>query len=584
MAVSEQRGAVMEERRVEPVPQKTSIAGRILDLLAAEGIDTLFGIPDPGIQAIFREAKDRGWTLVAPHHEAAGGFMADAWSRMTGKPAIINGNQGPGVANLMPAAICASKENVPVIFLAEQRSRRLDSQVKRGKFQYTPQPRFFEAAMKYVGIIEFPQQVDEIFREAFRQALSGKPGPVYIEYPEDHVNAELEAAPVLQPEQYRLTRQLADPDAVARAADLIAKAENPLILAGTAINRARAHEAFLRLARQIGCPVLTTPGGRGALPETDPQLLLYSGEAADKAIEHADVVLAIGTSIGEQMHSGSTHHWNRGKTDRKWIHLERDVANIGVNRLIDVPLVGDLRDVIPQLCESLHRAGGRAPSKLLTEWRAGQQQFRHAMIAAAPETVPIHPGRMIAEVMRNLPDDTVHVMDGGCTSLWNLAYGEIRSNDSLGSAHFGMLGVGLPYAIGAQLAVGDRRRVCLITGDSAFQFHIAELETAVRKKLPIVVIVNSDAAWGMEHPGFHEQFGPGKDVEVRWGTVRFDRIAEGFGAHGEYVDRTEDIGPAVRRALAAGRPAVVQVAVDPEVNALQAPNWAEFVTWYGGFY
>jgi len=564
--------------------QKTSITSRILDLLEAEGIDTWFGIPDPGVQAIFREAQDRGWTLVAPHHEAAGGFMADAWSRMTGKPAIINGNQGPGVANLMPAAISAAKENVPVIFLAEQRSRRLDAQVKRGKFQYTPQPRFFEAAMKYVGIIEFPEQVDEIFREAFRQALSGKPGPVYIEYPEDHVGVELEVPPALKPEQYRLTHQLADPDALARAVELLAKAENPLILAGTGVNRARAHEVFLRLARQLGCPVLTTPGGRGALAETDPQLLLYSGAAADQAIEHADVVLAIGTSIGEQMHSGSTHHWDRGNTDRKWIHVERDAGNIGVNRLIDVPLVGDLRDVIPQLCESLERAGGRAASQLLPALRAAQQQFRHAMIEAAPETLPIHPGRMIAEVMRQLPDDTVHIMDGGCTSLWNLAYGEIRSNDCLGSSHFGMLGVGLPYAIGAQLAVGDRRRVCLITGDSAIQFHIAELETAVRKQLPIVVIVNSDGAWGMEHPGFYEEFGPDQDVEVRWGAVRFDKIAEGFGAYGEYVERTEDIGPAVQRALAAGRPAVVQVAVDPQVNALQAPNWEEFVTWYGDLY
>ena len=161
-----------------------TVSERIVDLLEAEGIRTLFGIPDPGIQLVHRIAADRGWSVIAAHHETAGAFMADAMTRMTGKPAIISGNQGPGVANMVPAAICASKEKVPVIFLAEQRSRRLDAQVRRGKFQYTPQSRFFEAAMKYVGIIEFADQVDEVFQEAFRQAMSGTPGPVYIEYPE----------------------------------------------------------------------------------------------------------------------------------------------------------------------------------------------------------------------------------------------------------------------------------------------------------------------------------------------------------------------------------------------------------------
>ena len=569
---------------VNDVSEKTPIADRILDLLAAEGIDTLFGIPDPGIQAVFRAGADRGLTIVAPHHESAGGFMADAWSRMTGKPAIVNGNEGPGVANLVPAAIAAWKENLPVIFLAEQRGRRLDAQVRRGKFQYAPQPRFFEPAMKYVGIIEFAEQIDEIFHEAFRQSSTGKPGPVYVEYPEDHLGAELELGPVLPPERYRLICQKADPAAIQTAVDMIADAEAPLILAGTAINQTRSHAAFARLARLLGGPVIATPGGRGALPETDPQVLLYSGAPATAAIAAADVVLAIGTSIGEQMHYGTGRHWNNGNVNRRWIHLERDPANISVNRPIDVPLVGDLRDVVPQLCEGLEERGPFTPPVLLKEWRAEQDAFRRSVIDSAPDTHPVHPGRMIVEATNIFPDDAVIVRDGGCTSLWEIAYHELRSNDCLWTSNFGHLGVGLPYAIGAQLAVGDSRRVCLITGDSAFQFHISELETAVRKRLPIVIVVNSDGAWGMEHPGFHEEFGPDRDVEVRWGEVRFDKIAEGFGAHGEYVDRTDDIAPAVKRALDSGRTAVVQVAVDPKVNALEAPNWEEFASWYGDLY
>jgi thiamine pyrophosphate-dependent acetolactate synthase large subunit-like protein len=122
----------------------------------------------------------------------------------------------------------------------------------------------------------------------------------------------------------------------------------------------------------------------------------------------------------------------------------------------------------------------------------------------------------------------------------------------------------------------------LISGDSAPLFHISELETAVRKRLPIVVVVNSDAAWGMERPGFLQEFGPDSEVEVGWGAVRFDKIADGFGAYGEYVDRSEEIAPAVARALEAGRPALVQVAVDPMANALEAPDVGELLTWYAG--
>jgi thiamine pyrophosphate-dependent acetolactate synthase large subunit-like protein len=335
------------------------------------------------------------------------------------------------------------------------------------------------------------------------------------------------------------------------------------------------------IARALQCPVLPTWGGRGALPESDPQVLVYSSPPANAAIAAADVVLAIGTSIGETVHYGEGHHWAQGNSERKWIYVERDRNNIGVNRPIDVPLVGDLHDVLPQLQRALQRHPARVPLPALATWRSELVELRSALFAAAPDTYPIHPGRMIREATQDLPADTVIVRDGGCTALWELAYHEIRSRDYLWTSKFGHLGTGLPYAIGAQLAVGDSRRVCLITGDSAFQFHISELETAVRKQLPIVVIVNSDAAWGMERPGFEMAFGPDSDVEVRWGEVRLDKIAEGYGAYGQYVDRTEEIAPAVKRAFASGRTAVVQVAVDPKVNALEAPNWAEFATWYG---
>lgn len=565
----------------DPKSNQTTVPQRIIELLEAEGIRTLFGIPDPLVQHLHRAAVDRGWEVIAPHHKSAGAFMADAMARMTGRPAIICGNEGPGVANLLPAAVCAAKEKIPVIFLGGQRARRYDARVRRSQFQYTHQPEFFRPAMKYVGIIEFADQVDDVMHEAFRQAMSGTPGPVYVELPEDHSLTQLACGEAPRPEQYRVVQQLADPQSVRRAAEMIFNAELPIILSGTGVHTARGHAAMQALAEHAGCPVIPSWGGRGTLPDTHAQVLPYSTEQANAAIAAADVVLAVGTGIGEPLHYGTDSHWAVGRTDRKWIYIERDPGNIGVNRPIDVPLVGNLVDVVPQLHQALAELGPMRPFPQLAAWRQTLAEGRAAMIAAAPDTMPIHPGRMIVEVTRELPDDTVIVRDGGCTSLWELAYNELRGRDYLWTSKFGHLGVGLPYAIGAQLAVGNDRRVCLITGNSAFQFHISELETAVRKKLPIVCVVNYDAAWGMEHLPAYAAFGENRDVEVKWGEVRFDRIAEGFGAYGQYVDRTADIGPAIRRALESGRTSVVQIAVDPVVNALQAPNFAEFATWYG---
>ncbi len=560
-----------------------SVAARIVDLIQAEGIDTIFGIPDPGFQRMFRVAADRGLRVVAPHHESAGGFMADAMTRMTGRPAVICANQGPGVANLVPAAICASKEKVPVLFLAGQRGRWLDSQVRRGKFQYTPQPRFFEAAMKYVGILEFADQVDEIFHEAFRQAMSGTPGPVYVEFPNEHANKELDLGPVAPPGDYRMLKQLADPSSVEEAAALLADARLPVLLVGTGCRHSRAFDAIELLASILRCPVVPTWGGRGVIPDLDPQVLFYGEPQTTAALGACDVVLAVGTNIGEQLHYGSGRHWKEGNDTRRWIHIERDAASIGVNRRIDIPLVGDLRDVVPQLVAALRDKPARGEPEALPRWRDTQMQARRAAIAALPDVTPIHTGRMVVEVAAALPPDAVFVRDGGMTALNDLAYHVYSHRDILGSIDFGHLGTGLPYAIGAQLAVGDSRRVCLLSGDSSFQFHIAEIETAVRKELPIVCIVCSDGAWGMELPGFAQEFGMSRDVEVKWGSVRFDRIAEAYGACGEYVERTSDIAPAIARALACGRTAVVQIVVDPIVNGLQPPPLvAEFMTWYGG--
>ena len=559
------------------------VPDRILQLLEVEGIDTLFGIPDPCFVAMFAIAEQRGWRVIAPHHEQAGGFMADGLYRLTGKPGVVIGNEGPGVANLAPAAIAAAKENIPTIFIAGQRERYFDQQVRRGHFQYTRQPRYFEEAMKFVGVIEHADHVDDIFHEAFRQAFTGKPGPVYIEYPQDFAAATHAYGPLKQIPEYRLENQLASDDSLSSAVALLREAKQPVLLVGNGVFVSRAQQAVSELAAALNCPVITTPGASSRLLNVLDVTAHYASPVANASIEQADVVLAVGTEIGEPIHYGSGRHWQQGCTDRKWIYIERDGSAIGVNRPIDVPLVGDLRDVVPQLSKKLDGdlLPHRFPANFVELQEAQAKQLDEIENATSGRL--IHPAHMAREISHALPENPVLIRDGGAISLWNMAFSTTPSSDVHWSQNFGHLGTGIPHAIGAQLAVGDSRRVILVSGDSAFQFHISELETAVRKNLPIVFIVGCDYAWGLECKVFNMAFGDEAPyTEARWGDqVRFDKIAEGYGAYGEYVERREDIAPAIERALASGRPAVVQIPVDPEVNALEVPGFEEFATWYG---
>lgn len=553
-------------------------AERMADLLEVEGIDAIFGIGDVCYEKLMGVWTDRGHRWFGPRHESAGAWMADARARLTGRPQVVIAGEGPGVANLLPACVTASKENIPLVFIGAQRERKFDAAVLRGQFQYMPQSKFFAPACKFVGIVEFPEQIDDVLREAFRQATTGRPGPVYVELPRDYQYQDYEFGPLERPDRYRLMRQPAADALVDQAVDLLLAAESPIVLVGQGVRNARAGEEFRKFAELAGCPVIQSYAAMATLPDPHPQLLPYSTPPANEAIAEADLVLAIGTSIGEPIHYGRTNHWAKGRVDRKWILVERDPTAVGVNRPIDLGIIGDVREVLPQLHARLEARGGREPSRKLPAWKKNLLELVQQLRGSAPDAYPIHPGRLMVEARKAIPEDAVIVGDGGCTSLWEFFYNVRTTTDYLRAIHFGMLGVGLPYAIGAKATVGDRP-VALITGDSAFGFHIMEFEVAVRYDLPIVCIVNYDQHWGMEMPGHKATLG--RYVDLQHAFVRLDKMAEAMGGHGEFVQQTHEIAPAIERAFASRRPAIVQVLVDPEVNAHEAPNWAEFVTWYG---
>lgn len=555
---------------------------RLLDLFEAEGITTLFGIPDPNFVHLFHAAEQRGWRVVAPHHEECAGFMADAVSRMTGKPGLCIGTLGPGLANLAGAMMCAKVENSPVIFLGGQRARITEQRVRRGRIQFVSQTPLLAPSVKYAASIEYPDQTDEIVREALRSAQTGTPGPAYIEYPAHVILEDLDVPAAVPPEAYRLVNQGASAQMVEKAVELVRKAKQPILLVGHAVQCARAAESVEALAKLVNCPVIQTSGGTAFIKGVEDRTFPYGfSPSAIDAVVKSDLCIAIGTELGEPVHYGRGRHWAANDANRKWISVELDPKAIGVNRRIDVPLVGDLRAIVPQLVEAL-KDSPRSASPELDHWIKQDAARRAELAASAPSGTPVHTARFVVEATKAFPGDGIMVRDGGATVIFGWTYSQATPHDVIWNQNFGHLGTGLPYAVGASVADGRKRPVMLLTSDSSFMFHISELETAARLKLPLVCVVGVDHQWGLEVGVYKRTFGHGSlETGVHWSKdVRFDKIAEGFGCHGEYVERGEDIGPAIERAYASGKVGVVHVPIDPKVNSEEMPSYDEFRTWY----
>jgi acetolactate synthase I/II/III large subunit len=556
---------------------------RILQLFEAEGVNTLFGIPDPNFVHMFIAAERRGWQVVAPHHEACAGMMAEGASRMTGKPGLCIGTLGPGIANLAPAMMCARVENTPVVFIGGQRARVTEQRVRRGRIQFVKQSRLVEPSVKYCASIEYADQTDEIVREALRVAQTGTPGPAYIEYPSHVILEELDLPAALAPEAYRLVHQGASAQMIENAVQAIRKAKQPILLVGHGVHCARGGPSVAGLAELLQCPVIQTSGGTSFIEGLEERTFPYGfSPSAVDAVVKSDLCIAIGTELGEPVHYGKWRHWVANEANRKWIYVQLDPTAIGVNRPIDVPLVGDLRAIVPQLVEALKNSP-RPPSAELDGWVEQDAARLTGLAESAPSgQTPIHSARFVVEATKAFPKDGIMIRDGGATVIFQWTYSQAKPHDVIWNQNFGHLGTGLPYAVGAMVADRGKRPGMLLTSDSSFLFHISELETAARLSLPLVCVVGVDHQWGLEVGVYKRTFGQGSaETGVHWSKdVRFDRIAEGFGCHGEYVERDEDIGPAIQRAYASGKAAVVHVAIDPKVNSEEMPNYGEFRTWY----
>lgn len=547
----------------------------LLRSLHAEGVKYVWAIPD-GTYMIFLEALERlgpelGMQLLVPDHEAAAAHAADAMTRVTGEPAVVMACAGPGAANLISGVLCAQDEGSPVIAITT--TRRSDiSYPHMGGMQVLDQQACFKPAVKWNTRVDQWKRIPDAVRHAFRTALTGRPGPVHIEFPEDLLmqKGELESAVIWPREKYRgLGRAPADPEAVRQAAEMLAEAKLPLIHCGGGTQRSGAGPELRALAEHLGCPVTTGAGSRGIVPDGHPLVTQTVSTASAMVKNMADVVLAVGTRFGELDFWGRPPVWGDASR-QKLVQADIDPRCIGLNRSVDVALVGDAKAIAGQLLDAVKElTPPREINEQMASVRAVDEQWRQGMNerVADMERSPMIPGQIFTVLNEFAPPNAITALDGGNTCVWAAHYLQVREpRGMLWTSNAGHLGTGLPFAIGAKIVAPERPVFC-VSGDSAFRFNMQELETAVRYKLPIVIIVAVDGAYGMEKSAQARVWGR----EAPWfgsdhAPVRFDQVAAAMGCHAEYVDRAVDLKPALERAAAAASPALIHAAVDPIEN------------------
>jgi len=555
----------------------------LLKCLKEEGVSVMFGILDGSFNPFLAKLNEYGIRFINSRHEAAAAHMAEAWARIRGEPAVVIGGIGPGAANMVSGIVTAYAEGSPVIALSGQRRRNIIYPNRGGAFQNVDLLGLYRPVTKWsAGVREF-RRLPELIRRAYREATSGRPGPVYLEIPEDVMRStgDPETAGVWSAAQYRPGRPgPGDPALVAQAAEMLSGAERPFLHAGVGVSWAAAWGEFVALADHLAAGISSSLAARGVVPEDHPRYFHPLDPALQAARSEADVVLVVGGRLGELDGWGRAPFWG-DPAQQRVIHVDADPASIGLNRPVDLGVLGDARAVLEALLAAVQaRVGQREEHEGFERYRA-LSQTRQAQLEQAlqGEGGLVNPGQAVREVRSFFPRDAITVQDGGNTSLWCASFNPILAPRSyLYTAKFGHLGTGLPYAIGAKLAAPDRP-VYLISGDGAIGFNIQELETARRYDLPVIVVVICDQGWGMERPSqvFAQvvaQAGTMVETELSPDT-RYDLVAEAFGCHGEMVQELDQLRPALERAVESGKPALIQVMVNPEVN-FAPPGLLEF--------
>jgi len=531
--------------------------------LANEGVRFVFGLPSPEIDPLLAALDECGIRLVPFRHEAAGAHMAEGLYKTTGQVAVVIGNPGPGSANLLAGVITARHEGVPLIALTSQHRLGIVYPSPPSTFQGQDQLDVYKPVVKWGAPIFSWDRIPEVVRLAFREMWTGRPGPVHIELPAPIVYATGDESCVrmFPPATYRASPEASDAQ-IRAAAALLDGAARPLVIAGSGVDRAGANEALLAIVDRLACPVITSMAARAVVPRDHPNAIHGLGAGGDLAKREADVVLVAGSRLGN-LDLPYDKYWGDPATQRI-VQIDVDPRHLGVTRPLALGIVADVRQALERLMPALDGRArdatflGRCRSAADAWWREQMQ------VVETWKGPGLHPAHVVQAIGRAFGPDAIYVTDGGFTSLW--AYWCLpptRPRSYLSIFELGMLGTGVPSALGAKLGSPEREVVC-VTGDGAAGFHFMEMQSAARERAKITVIVFAEGSWSMEVPNAHMLYGRSFGTEM--GTVRWDIVAQGLGCEGLYAETIADVNAALAQARDVAGPVVICVRTDRDAN------------------
>ena len=517
--------------------------------LKAQGVDRLYTLCGGHILPIYEGCLNNGIKVIDFRHEQAAAHAADAYARLTHNVGVAAVTAGPGVTDAVTGVANAYQARSPMILLGGAAPLKTRG---RGALQEIPQTQMFETFTKASFTVERTEDFPQLMQDAIRTALSGRPGPVFMEVPFDILFNAIDDPGELPP----VTIDPIEPEvgAMGRIFEILRNAKSPLIVAGTQVYWDKGHDALRELTEQTGIPVYTNGGGRGTLSMEHPNLFKAS---RGRALYKADAVVLIGTPLDFRLKYG-LEGWNK---DAKLIQIENDVDELNHNREADVALVADSRLVLEALSEGLQ---GVRYDDWLDEVRGYEAKKNDEMQEWMQwDDQPINHFRFAAEIQNFIDEDTIIIGDGGdivsaCAKVINVT----QPGQWLDPGPLGCLGVGAPFAVAAQDLFPDKR-VLIINGDGSFGLNGFEFDTAVRFGLPIVSIVGNDSGWGQIRGPQIGMVTEERAIATALAPTRYDKIVEAMGGHGELVEDPAQIGPALERAFASGKPACINVTLDP---------------------
>ena len=541
-------------------------AQALIKSLEMQQVEVIFGLPGGAILPVYDPILDSSIRHVLVRHEQGAGHMAEGYAHVTGRPGVAMVTSGPGATNIVTPLADAAMDSIPMVVITGQVAT---TAIGTDAFQECPITAVTMDITKHNWLVTDAADIPRVIAEAFYVATTGRPGPVLVDVPKDISNAEMEwywpsSLDELDLPGYR-PRTEGDPEEVRRAAELMMRAERPVIYAGGGILKARAAEALRELAERTGIPVVTTLMARGSFPDRHPLCLgmpgMHGNYTAVTAMQRADLLVALGSRFDDRV----TGKVGAFAPDAKIVHVDIDPAELGKVRHPDVGIAGDCRMVIEELLEALTAIGNDSQPDLapwIAQLRAWQEQFP---LAYEQEDGGALKPQLVVETLRDAtPDDTIVVAGVGQHQMWASQYWRFDHPYTwVNSGGAGTMGFAVPAAIGAKVGRPDKM-VWAIDGDGCFQMTAQELVTASAERIPVKIAILNNAYLGMVRQ-WQELFYEERYSEVYLSPDLPDYVkwAEAMGCVGLRVESAEEVAPAVEKANTIDdRPVVIDFRTD----------------------